>query len=157
MNMDTSFSLLEKRFINMEILEADWHLWCWVELGGIGVNFLFSFWIQILVFITYYRCDNLFYLLIIFYWLYCYSCPNFSQLSLYTSLPSLPPAICPALFMSMGHAYTFFGNSISYTCLLTYPCLFCTCQFVLLNPFTFYPILTKLCLNWWWSKCFPYL
>ena len=42
--------------------------------------------------------------------------------------------------MPVGHAYKFFDFYISYT-VLNIPCLFCTCQFVLLNPSTFSPIL----------------
>ena len=50
-----------------------------------------------------------------------------------------PPAIPHPQFISMGHAYKFFGYSISYT-VLTSPCLYCTYQFVL-NPCIFLPIL----------------
>ena len=42
--------------------------------------------------------------------------------------------------MSMGHAYKFFGYSISYTVLNTL-CLFCTYKFLLLDPYTFSLIL----------------
>ena len=40
----------------------------------------------------------------------------------------------------MGHAHQFFGYSIPYT-VFNIPCLFYTYQFVLLNPYTFSPIL----------------
>ena len=48
--------------------------------------------------------------------------------------PSLPQAIPPPLFMSMGHVYNFFGYSISYTVL--YIPMAILYLFELLNPLT---------------------
>ena len=55
--------------------------------------------------------------LIIFYWLCHYSCPDFSPLPPSTQHHPLPQAIPLPLFMSTGHAYKFFGYSISSTVL----------------------------------------
>ena len=55
--------------------------------------------------------------LIMFYGLWYYSYPDFPPLHPSTQHPVLPQAIPPPLFMSMGHAYKFFGYSISYTVL----------------------------------------
>ena len=56
-------------------------------------------------------------ILIIFYYLCYYSCPNFSPFAPFHPAPLLPEAIPTPLFMSMGHAQMFFGYSISYTVL----------------------------------------
>ena len=55
----------------------------------------------------------------IFYWLCCYSCPNFSLSVPLCLVPRSPPAIPASAtsFMSMGGAYKFFGFYISYTIL----------------------------------------
>ena len=57
------------------------------------------------------------FLKIIFYWLCHKSCPNFSPLPPSTLYPHSCQAIPLPLFMSMGHAYKFFGYLISYTVL----------------------------------------
>ena len=81
------------------------------------------------------------FLKIIFYWLCYYSCPNFPPLPPSTQHPPILHAILTTLFMSMGHAYKFFGYSISIL-YFTSPWLFCNYLFVLLNPLTSSPIRT---------------
>ena len=57
------------------------------------------------------------FILIIFYWLRYYHCPDFSPLALLYAACPLPWAIPIPLLMSMGHVYKFFGYSISCTVL----------------------------------------
>ena len=58
-----------------------------------------------------------FFFKITFYWLCYYSGPDFPPLLSSTWHSPYPQAIPPPLFMSMGHAYKFFGYSISCTVL----------------------------------------
>ena len=55
--------------------------------------------------------------LIIFYWLYYYSCPGFLPLLPSTQHPPFSQAIHTPLFISKGNACKFFGYPISYTVL----------------------------------------
>ena len=54
-------------------------------------------------------------------------------------VPLFPPAIPPTSFMSMSHAYKFFGFSIFYT-IHNLPLSILYLPFMLLIPCTFYPI-----------------
>ena len=88
------------------------------------------------------------------YWLCYYRCPHFFSLSPFHWVPSCSiqqstPAVHPLI--SVGHAYKFLGYSISYT-VFNIPRLFCTYQFVLNNPCSFYQKLTLPTPNWWPSK-----
>ena len=71
----------------------------------------------------------------------------FPPLSPFTQQPPLPQAIPPPLFMSMGHAYKFFGYYISYT-VLYIPWLFYNYLFVLLNPLPCLPYPPQTPLIW---------
>ena len=65
---------------------------------------------------------------------------QFFPLCLLHPAPPTPSSNFPhPLFTSMGHPYKFFGNSFPLL-FLTSSCLFCTYQFLLVNPFTFSPI-----------------
>ena len=46
-----------------------------------------------------------------------YNCPDFFPFALLHPAPPFPQAIPVPLFISMGHAYKFFGCSLSYTVL----------------------------------------
>ena len=61
----------------------------------------------------YFLCLFISFLKIIFYWLCYYSCPGFSSFAPLYSAP-LHPSDKPHT-MFIGHAYKFFGYSISYT------------------------------------------
>ena len=81
------------------------------------------------------------YFLNIFYWLCCYNCPIFFSPLFPSTLhhPSLqhsPLSSCPWVIHVNSLASPF---PILF---LTSPCLFCIYQFMLLNPFTFFPILS---------------
>ena len=78
----------------------------WVSPLSYFKNYVFGFWLL-----------SLMLFLIIFCWLCYYSCPNLSPFAPFHPVPVLPQAIPTPLFMSMGHAYNFFGYFLFYTVL----------------------------------------
>ena len=67
-----------------------------------------------------------------------YSCPNFPPFALLYPVLPIPSGNPPLSSCPWVMHISFFGYSISYT-VLNIPHLFCTYQFVLLNPCTFSP------------------
>ena len=72
----------------------------------------------------------------IFYWLY-YNCPNISPFPPLCPVLPLPPAVTLPYFISMDHAYKFFGFSISYV--LNIPLCILYLPIMVFNPCTFSP------------------